>query len=114
MPHARIVRYADLRQQPKILSQALFDFTGLDWQPQTVAFVAASTSGRRSSGYYDVSPEREYRRLMARQHVGRRSGAGPGSNQQLPACPALAGSGKARITNARAKAQSDRTDRVIS
>ncbi|WP_428487723.1 sulfotransferase [Rhodopila sp.] len=53
-PNARIVIYEDLCRQTESLSKDLFAFAGLEWQQQTAAFLAASTRGGQSLGYYDV------------------------------------------------------------
>jgi hypothetical protein len=52
--NARIILYEDLCQDPETNARALFSFAGLDWHPQTAAFLGRSTNSERPSGYYGV------------------------------------------------------------
>jgi hypothetical protein len=54
LPNARVVLYEDLCRDPVVVSRDLFAFAGLDWHPQTEAFLGASTSHQPGSGYFDV------------------------------------------------------------
>ena len=54
LPNARIVIYEELCRRPEALSQELLAFAGLDWHPQTAAFLDSSTRDDRASGYFDV------------------------------------------------------------
>nr|WP_294501312.1 sulfotransferase [uncultured Rhodopila sp.] len=54
LPNARIVVYENLCRDPERLSKDLFVFAGLDWHPQTSAFLSVSTRGDRPAGYFDV------------------------------------------------------------
>jgi hypothetical protein len=53
LPNGRMVRYEDLCARPASGFQELFAFCGLDWHPQTQAFLEASTSQSRND-YYSV------------------------------------------------------------
>ncbi|HLI18377.1 MAG TPA: sulfotransferase [Rhodanobacteraceae bacterium] len=49
------VRYEDVCADPIAMTRRMFEFTGLDWQPQTEAFVRASTqSTAHMTDYYSV------------------------------------------------------------
>lgn len=51
------VRYEDICAEPSSITRRMFDFAGLDWQPQTEAFVLASTPSAeqaRDTDYYSV------------------------------------------------------------
>ncbi len=50
----RIVRYEDLCRNPRGGFQALFSFCGLDWDPQTDAFIGYSTATKHDKAYYSV------------------------------------------------------------
>ena len=50
----RIIRYEDLCENSKFVSQSLFDFAGLDWNAQTEDFVNASTKLSGVEGYYQL------------------------------------------------------------
>ncbi len=54
LPNARIVLYEELCRQPEPASKELFAFAGLDWHPQTAAFLGVSTRHDGPSGYFDV------------------------------------------------------------
>jgi hypothetical protein len=54
LANARIIRYEDLCNDPRAVSQSLFAFAELPWHKQTEAFVAESTSADRGAGYFDV------------------------------------------------------------
>ncbi len=54
LPNARIVIYEDLCRHPETIARDLFSFAGLRWHRQTAAFLSASTSGKRDTGYFDV------------------------------------------------------------
>ena len=54
LSNARVVIYEALCRQPESLSRELFAFAGLDWHPQTAAFLQTSTQHDRPSGYFDV------------------------------------------------------------
>lgn len=54
LPNARVVLYEALCRQPDAIARSLFEFAGLPWNGQTAAFLAASTSGNRAGGYFDV------------------------------------------------------------
>jgi hypothetical protein len=54
LPNARVVVYEDLCRGPEDVARDLFAFAGLDWHPQTSAFLQTSTSDGRSGGYFDV------------------------------------------------------------
>jgi hypothetical protein len=54
LPNARIVIYEDLCHDPAGVSKDLFAFAGLDWHPQTDAFLGLSTSNQQQGGYFDV------------------------------------------------------------
>lgn len=47
------VRYEDVCAEPLVMTQRMFDFTGLDWQTQTERFVRASTE-MTNADYYSV------------------------------------------------------------
>jgi len=47
------VRYEDVCGDPLGMTQRMFEFAGLDWQPQTEGFVRASTEAT-NTGYYSV------------------------------------------------------------
>lgn len=47
------VRYEDVCAEPLMMTRRMFEFTGLDWQPQTEAFIRASTR-QTETGYYSV------------------------------------------------------------
>lgn len=47
------VRYEDVCAEPLIMTRRMFDFTGLDWHPQTEKFVRASTEATNTD-YYSV------------------------------------------------------------
>lgn len=52
-----VLRYEDVCAQPLALTRRMFEFSGLDWSPQTEAFVCASTqtaASVRDTGYYSV------------------------------------------------------------
>jgi hypothetical protein len=53
-PRGRIVRYEDLCENAIHLSQSLFDFAGIDWNPQTEAFINASSVFSGAERYYQV------------------------------------------------------------
>jgi hypothetical protein len=53
-PRGRIIRYEDLCENSKHISQSLFDFVELDWNSQTEKFVNASTEFSGVEGYYGV------------------------------------------------------------
>jgi hypothetical protein len=51
------VRYEDVCAEPLAMTQRMFQFTGLRWQPQTEAFVCASTRATAratDTDYYSV------------------------------------------------------------
>jgi hypothetical protein len=51
------VRYEDSCSNPRAMTRRMFEFTGLDWQPQTEAFVLASTQTTEratDTDYYSV------------------------------------------------------------
>lgn len=48
-----VLRYEDVCAEPLAMTRRMFEFTGLDWQPQTEAFVRASTRATNSD-YYSV------------------------------------------------------------
>lgn len=52
--NAMTVLYENLSRQPELVSRQLLEFTGLPWNPQTEAFIRASSSARTDSGYYGV------------------------------------------------------------
>ncbi len=54
LPRARMVRYQDLCARPEETARALFAFSGLDWNPQSAAFIRRSTTHRGPSRYYGV------------------------------------------------------------
>jgi hypothetical protein len=54
IPTARVLRYQDLGAEPMLESRALFDFLGLDWDPQTEDFVRRSTTHSGRDRYYQV------------------------------------------------------------
>jgi hypothetical protein len=54
LPNARIILYEELCRDPGRIARDLFAFAGLDWHPQTAAFLESSTRHGRASGYYDV------------------------------------------------------------
>ncbi|MDR3536770.1 MAG: sulfotransferase [Acetobacteraceae bacterium] len=54
LPNALVVVYEDLCARPEPASRALLTFAGLDWTPQTAAFLARSTSHAGATGYYAV------------------------------------------------------------
>jgi len=54
LPNARIIRYEDLCRDPERIARDLFAFAGLNWHPQTAAFLEMSTRHGRPSGYFDV------------------------------------------------------------
>lgn len=47
------VRFEDVCAMPIVMTRRMFEFTGLDWQPQTERFVRAST-GVTNTDYYSV------------------------------------------------------------
>lgn len=47
------VRYEDVCAEPIAVTQRMFEFVGLDWQPQTEAFTRASTQATNAD-YYSV------------------------------------------------------------
>lgn len=49
----RTIRYEDVCAEPLAMSRRMFDFAGLDWSPQTDAFIEASTAAT-DAGYYSV------------------------------------------------------------
>jgi hypothetical protein len=51
---ARVLYYQDLGMDPIGQSRALFDFVGLDWDPQTEDFLRRSTMHRGRDRYYKV------------------------------------------------------------
>jgi hypothetical protein len=53
-PNARPVLYEALCEAPEATARDLFSFAGLDWHPQTAAFIASSTSHSGPAGYYAV------------------------------------------------------------
>lgn len=53
LPNCRVVRYEDLCGEPVEQARELFEFAGLDWQPQTQAFLWDSTDGD-SDQYFAV------------------------------------------------------------
>jgi hypothetical protein len=53
-PNVRTVLYEDLCMRPEAIARELFDFSGLNWNPNTEAFLARSTTHTRKSRYYDV------------------------------------------------------------
>jgi hypothetical protein len=52
--HVKIVRYLDLAQDPAATSRMLFEFCGLDWQPEVAAFINSSTQASGRERYYEV------------------------------------------------------------
>jgi hypothetical protein len=54
LPNAKIVIYEDLCRKPATVAKDLFAFAGLDWNPQTSAFINQSTSQGDDAGYYNV------------------------------------------------------------
>ncbi len=54
LPNARIVVYEDLCARPAEAAQELLAFCGLDWHPQTAAFLADSTQHSGAAGYFAV------------------------------------------------------------
>ena len=52
--NARVILYEDLCKAPAPVSRELFGFAGLDWHPQTAAFLDQSTREDRGGGYFDV------------------------------------------------------------
>lgn len=54
LPRVRVVRYHDLCERPEETARGLFGFSGLDWNPQTAAFLRRSTTHRGASRYYGV------------------------------------------------------------
>jgi hypothetical protein len=54
LPNARIVIYEDLCRRPPEAAQDLFAFAGLNWHPQTAAFLSSSTHDGKANGYFDV------------------------------------------------------------
>lgn len=78
------VRYEDVCAQPEATTRRMFAFAGLDWQPQTAAFVAAS-SGMADTDYYSVfkdSPARaeRWRAELAPDVIARILGIAADSN----------------------------------
>ena len=51
---ARVLYYQDLGTDPIGQSRALFDFVGLDWDPQTEDFIRRSTTHKGRDRYYKV------------------------------------------------------------
>lgn len=54
IPTARVLRYQDLGANPADEARALLAFCGLDWDPQTEAFVQHSTTHSGPDRYYQV------------------------------------------------------------
>lgn len=54
IPTARVLRYQDLGAHPADEARALLAFCGLDWDPQTEAFVRHSNTQRSRDRYYQV------------------------------------------------------------
>jgi Sulfotransferase family len=54
IPTARVLRYQDLGANPEQEARALLAFCGLDWNPQTEAFVRYSTTHSGRDRYYQV------------------------------------------------------------
>ncbi len=54
LPRARLVRHGDLSAEPETALRALFSFAGLDWNPQSEAFLRRSTHGVGPQRYYGV------------------------------------------------------------
>jgi hypothetical protein len=54
LPNARVVVYEELCAEPEALSRDILAFIGLDWNPQTAAFVMRSSRHEGQAGYYAV------------------------------------------------------------
>jgi len=54
LPNAKIVVYEDLCARPTETARDMFAFAGLDWNPQTAAFLDRSTNHQGTTGYYAV------------------------------------------------------------
>ena len=52
LPGGMVLRYEDLCDDPEGVARQLFDFAGLDWNPQTDRFVRASVRDDHGHGYY--------------------------------------------------------------
>lgn len=50
----KVVLYDDLCLEPTSVARGLFDFVGLDWPPETDAFLRRSTNQRGAERYYQV------------------------------------------------------------
>jgi hypothetical protein len=50
----KVVLYDDLCLEPTSVARELFDFVGLDWPPETDAFLGRSTNQRGAERYYQV------------------------------------------------------------
>lgn len=48
------VRYEDLSERPEQVARRIMEFVGLDWSPQTEAFVHASSTSESDGAYYSV------------------------------------------------------------
>jgi hypothetical protein len=49
-----VVVYEALCLSPEVLGRAILQFVGLDWHPQTAAFIADSTRHQGAAGYYAI------------------------------------------------------------
>ncbi|WP_428487068.1 sulfotransferase family protein [Rhodopila sp.] len=52
--NVHVVLYEALCASPEALARRILQFAGLDWNRQTAAFVAGSTTHRGSAGYYAI------------------------------------------------------------
>ena len=52
--HVKLLRYIDLAQDPTMIARTLFEFCGLDWQPEVAAFIDHSTQASGRERYYEV------------------------------------------------------------
>lgn len=73
---ARVVSYQQLGAEPAQESRALFDFVGLDWDPQTEDFIRRSTTHSGRDRYYKVFKDttaamNRWRTELTREDQGR-------------------------------------------
>jgi hypothetical protein len=52
--NVHVVLYEALCARPEALARRILAFAGLDWNPQTEAFVGRSSAHQGKAGYYDI------------------------------------------------------------
>ena len=90
-PNVHVVLYEALCAESQTLARRILQFAGLDWNPQTEAFVARSTSHPGKAGYHAI-----FRDTVAAAEAWRssmtagRPGGRPFGDRRIPAGPVLA------------------------